>query len=101
MNSEVNSEAKTDVPNVSLFMFISSGKHEHLFGSRLLRGMIDEFYIFPCELSRLDILVLMRHCRVYFRTYYFLKGFLLLRCFKYFNVNVSGERIKFDSTFFR
>jgi len=42
------------------------GRHKHPFGNRLLRGMIDEFYIFPCELPRLEILVLMRHCRVYF-----------------------------------
>ncbi|PFX19688.1 Fibropellin-1 [Stylophora pistillata] len=42
------------------------GRHKHQFGNRLLRGMIDEFYIFPCELPRLEILVLMRHCRVYF-----------------------------------
>ncbi|XP_068705792.1 uncharacterized protein [Montipora foliosa] len=43
------------------------GRHAHPFGSRLLRGMIDEFYIFPCELPRLEVLVLMRHCRVYFK----------------------------------
>lgn len=42
------------------------GRHKHQFGNRLLRGMIDEFYIFPCELPRLEILVLLRHCRVYF-----------------------------------
>ena len=42
------------------------GRHKHQFGNRLLRGMIDEFYIFPCELPRLEILVLMRHCHVYF-----------------------------------
>ncbi|XP_048589917.1 neurogenic locus notch homolog protein 2 isoform X2 [Nematostella vectensis] len=42
------------------------GKHEHIFGSRLLRGMVDEFFIFPGELPRLEILVLMRHCKVYF-----------------------------------
>ena len=47
-------------------MLISAGRHKHPFGNRLLRGMIDEFYIFPCELPRLEILVLMRHCRVYF-----------------------------------
>ncbi|XP_067047616.1 uncharacterized protein [Acropora muricata] len=43
------------------------GRHKHQFGNRLLRGMIDEFYIFPCELPRLEILVLLRHCRVYFK----------------------------------
>lgn len=45
---------------------VGIGRHKHQFGNRLLRGMIDEFYIFPCELPRLEILVLLRHCRVYF-----------------------------------
>jgi hypothetical protein len=47
-------------------IIIFVGKHEHVFGSRLLRGMVDEFYIFPGELPRLEIIVLMRHCKVYF-----------------------------------
>ena len=47
------------------------GRHKHQFGNRLLRGMIDEFYIFPCELPRLEILVLLRHCRVYFSKFFF------------------------------
>lgn len=46
------------------------GRHKHQFGNRLLRGMIDEFYIFPCELPRLEILVLLRHCRVYFSKFF-------------------------------
>lgn len=49
------------------------GRHKHQFGNRLLRGMIDEFYIFPCELPRLEILVLLRHCRVYFSKFFFPK----------------------------
>ncbi|XP_047144561.1 uncharacterized protein LOC100203132 isoform X2 [Hydra vulgaris] len=43
------------------------GKHEHPFGNRLLRGMIDEFYIFSCELPRIEVLVLMHHCKIYWK----------------------------------
>jgi len=42
------------------------GKHEHPYGDRLLRGMVDEFFIFGCALPRLEILVLMHHCKIYF-----------------------------------
>ncbi|XP_057309168.1 uncharacterized protein LOC130647358 isoform X2 [Hydractinia symbiolongicarpus] len=43
------------------------GKHEHKFGNRLLRGMVDEFFIFACSLPRLEILVLMHHCKIYWK----------------------------------
>eukprot|EP00795_Rhopilema_esculentum_P008194 gene8194-14126_t len=42
------------------------GKHEHPYGDRLLRGMVDEFFIFGCALPRLEVLVLMHHCKLYF-----------------------------------
>ena len=29
-------------------------------------GSVDEFLIFPCALPRLEVLVLMHHCKVYF-----------------------------------
>ncbi|XP_028405849.1 uncharacterized protein LOC114528425 isoform X2 [Dendronephthya gigantea] len=45
------------------------GKHEHPYGARVLRGMVDEFSIFPSELSRLQILVLKTHCKVYYNKY--------------------------------
>ena len=74
--------------------FLSTGRHKHQFGNRLLRGMIDEFYIFPCELPRLEILVLMRHCRVYFSTFSKL-GF----CCLYFKPYKFYKPIKYISFF--
>lgn len=47
-------------------MFFITGKHEHPYGDRLLRGTVDEFFIFGCALPRLEILVLMHHCKLYF-----------------------------------
>ena len=47
------------------FHLLHLGKHEHEFGNRLLRGMVDEFYMFDCPLPRLEILVLMHHCKIY------------------------------------
>ena len=47
------------------FHLLDLGKHEHEFGNRLLRGMVDEFYMFDCPLPRLEILVLMHHCKIY------------------------------------
>ena len=44
------------------FHLLHSGKHN---GIRLLRGMVDEFYMFDCPLSRSEILVLMHHCKSY------------------------------------
>eukprot|EP00794_Sanderia_malayensis_P004400 gene4400-4989_t len=42
------------------------GKHEHPYGNRLLRGMVDEFFIFNCALPRIEVLVLIHHCKLYF-----------------------------------
>ena len=43
------------------FHLLFSGKY----GRRVLRGMVDEFYMFDCPLQQPDILTLMRHCKIY------------------------------------
>ena len=35
------------------------------FRKQVLRGMVDEFYMFDCPLQRPDILTLMHRCKIY------------------------------------
>ena len=56
-----------------------SGQRGNKSGRRLLRAMIDEFYMFDCPLKRPEILELMHHCKVYWsksKNFYF-KTYLL------------------------
>lgn len=61
-----SSFSKNHLKRSLILHFLFPGKHMHPFGDRVLRGMVDEFFIFDCPLPRLEILVLMHHCKVYF-----------------------------------
>ena len=75
------------IPPLLFCFFLLPGRHRHPHGDRLLIGLLDEFFIFPCPLPRLEVLVLMHHCKVYFSEY-LIMGWLHRCIFNYLFVNM-------------